>query len=352
MVRYQISQEESRRLDLLRGICIVMVVYIHSFAVINDMTLPGSAFSAGFQILFSQVLCRSAVPMLFVISSVLLFRKEFAWWENVKKKFQSLMIPYLIVQTLWIVFYAVAQRIPALSGFFASPENQVGLWDLYGWVNGYLGLDGEPLVYALWYLRDLFVLNLIAPALKWLIDRVPKLTFLCLSLLWVFNVETGIFCLETQSLVFFSLGYYVVKYQIRMDLLNKLAFWKIGIAYALFAVLDMIFGSDSVAHQILAVVGVVFWLKTAICLSGEPIAGVLHQIAEYSFMIYLFHEPALSLLKKVGAKVFGASPWIRLGEYLVYPLVIIALCMLFSAILKKRAFVCYSILNGKRKLHQ
>lgn len=89
-----------------------MVLFIHSYTKTVSMNsgtivlqVPGWLNTLKYVI--SESISKCAVPGFFVISAVLLYRKEFSWWENLKKKLRTLMIPYLIMNTFWVVFYFV-----------------------------------------------------------------------------------------------------------------------------------------------------------------------------------------------------------------------------------------------------
>ena len=72
------------------------------------------------KLLGSEVIPRCAVPGFFLIAGVLLFRKPFTWKDNMKKKCRSLAVPYLLLNTLWIMFYILCQSIPATAAFFSK----------------------------------------------------------------------------------------------------------------------------------------------------------------------------------------------------------------------------------------
>ena len=95
---YQISKEESDRIQFLRLIFSVMVVFIHSYTEkVNFagvvMEVQESAGMEWFKFTVSNILSRCAVPGFFLISAVLLYKKDFSWKKNIKRKIQSLFVP-------------------------------------------------------------------------------------------------------------------------------------------------------------------------------------------------------------------------------------------------------------------
>lgn len=219
---YVIDRRESERISILKLWFCLLVVLIHSarfegFHFAEGIIQTSMPFwLENIEIIFSKIITRCAVPGFFFVSGMLLFRKEFSWAENIRKKFRTLVVPYLFLNTFWIAVFFVAQCIPLTRPFFYQPINIVKNWRPYDWLNAFLGIcrqenKPDPFLEVTWFLRDLFVLNLIAPALKRTIDRFPKLVLAFLGAMLIFGIETHLFFLRTDALVFFCFGYYFVK---------------------------------------------------------------------------------------------------------------------------------------------
>ena len=176
---YTISPRASQRLDLAKLWFSFMVVFIHANQegvnlVGGNIVFETPAWLALIKRLGSDIIPRCAVPGFFLIAGVLLFRKPFSWKENMRKKCRSLAVPYLLLNTLWILFYLVCQSLPVVSGFFT--QNPIAAWEWLDWLDAYTGFRaGGPMVYHLWFLRDLFLMNLIAPAIGWVTKRRLRL---------------------------------------------------------------------------------------------------------------------------------------------------------------------------------
>ncbi|MDO4276037.1 MAG: acyltransferase family protein [Eubacteriales bacterium] len=231
MVIYTIDKRESNRITCLRALCVVLVIFLHQYAgALGDTafvatgTVVSNQTLEAIQYIISRIVTFAAVPLFFLISSVLLYAKEFTWKSNMKKKLKSLIFPYVLWITIYILIYCIGQTIPATALYFANAKRQVREMAICDFIGAYTGVGGNGIfVNALWFLRDLIILNFIAPMIKILIDRFPRLVFILLMILWNMGHVPGILILNTQSIVFFCLGYYVVKYGIRMKLLDKLS---------------------------------------------------------------------------------------------------------------------------------
>ena len=167
--------------------------------------------------LISAIIAHVAVPGFFLISEVLLYKKEFKWKENFIKKTRTILIPWFIDITFWIVLYAVMQMVPFARPFiFSNDSKLISEWGLFQYLDAYLGLTQSPLVYPLWFAQSFF-LNLIALPLKWVIDKFPKTTLIILWILLLSGIKSPLFCLEVNALVYFCMGYYLVKYDLHFE---------------------------------------------------------------------------------------------------------------------------------------
>ena len=160
---YYVTADFSRRISICKVWFTIMVLFIHSYTTMvsmnsGDVVLRVPRWLGMIKYVISGNISRCAVPGFFVISALFLYRKEFSWWGNVRKKFRTLMIPYLLMNTFWVVFYFVCQHIPAVSDYFSNAENMVGDWKLSGWLRGYGITSISPLLYPLWFLKYLFLI--------------------------------------------------------------------------------------------------------------------------------------------------------------------------------------------------
>ena len=222
---YAIDKRESRRITILRAFCVVLVIFLHQYAgdlgeatFVASGTLPSNSMLRAVQYIISREITFCAVPLFFMISSVLLYAKEFTWKSNMRKKIKTLILPYFVWISLYILVYWFGQTFAFTQGYFMNAGRIIKDMDIADFFSAYTGMGwGAGLfVNAFWFLRDLIILNFFAIAIKRLIDRVPLLCFVLLTILWNMGTIPNLFILNKQSIVFFSLGYYVVKYGAHM----------------------------------------------------------------------------------------------------------------------------------------
>lgn len=340
---YLITKKESRLINVLKVIAMFMVIFIHASASVNHEMISEAKWLSDFKYLISGIISCSAVPIFFMISGMLLFRKDFNWFNNIKKKLKTLMVPYLIVNILWIMIFLIAYQIDVFKQFFFNQDWIIENWGVKQWVDAFVGYPKYPMVYPLWFLRDLFILNILSKIIKSVIDKYPKLTFLIMLFLWVINFNTQIFFLQYQAVLFFSLGYYLIKYNIRLSDFMKINYWLVVFLYLLFIIFEFLTRSIYV-HQIQILIALLFW----ICTAGRITNDKLLNISKYTFSIFLFHEWSLTILKKLFMKFISLNDMSGLLIYLFVPFLVIFLIIGASKIMEKYFARFYYLLTGAR----
>ncbi|NLL79590.1 MAG: acyltransferase [Clostridiales bacterium] len=295
-----ITQEESKRITALRFILIVLVIFIHN----NGSEVDNTAFSGAIRLLFSEILARTAVPLFFFISGYLLFIKPRPYKEVLKRKAKTLLLPYLLWNGLVLFLFWVGQTAPYVSAFFTDENNRIADYSLYQWVDAFLGLNyqGYPAAYQLWFIRDLILLTLLYPIGKKAVDWCPVITVTVLGVLWF--MQWRLFFFSSEAALFFFLGAYAVKYEVKVSSFDHISIFDISLAYIGCVAVEWIQviwdGEFMVLHKLGILLGCVFWLR----ISGKLAApGKLYQglayLADFSFFVYAAHEPFLTMLRKV-----------------------------------------------------
>lgn len=111
----------SESINMLRFPLAILVVFVHGFGADIDVSelhasdLTGLAVYDYIRLFFSVVIARSAVPIFFIISGYLLFRKVEEYSKQVyvgklKKRWHSLVIPYFSWNML-IVLWTLAFKL-------------------------------------------------------------------------------------------------------------------------------------------------------------------------------------------------------------------------------------------------
>ena len=361
-INYQIDAEESERISILKFWLCVLVVFIHSniggeirFA---DGTLVWQcpAWLDWCNFIVNVIIASCAVPWFFLLSGILLYRKPFRWSDNMRKKVRTLLVPYLIINTFWLAFYYTAQHIPGLSVYFGNAGHIVADYTFVDFLDAYLGFKFisfkfNPFVGPLWFVRDLLVLNLLSKGIKKMIDRFPKAVFVVLITILFLEpwLKPYIGTQEITALVYFSLGYYCVKYQFhlkKLDDINPVIMFLIYIAAGSLACCLRDTAALSLCQIPTALIGggLLYTYATRLHYTKRTIL----YLSQYSMAIYLFHPNNILILQKLSARLLPAGTFTQVISYFAIPLIIIACCVVFSALLKKYTPKLYGIITGGR----
>ena len=181
----QMNPEISRNITLLRYPAIVMVVMIHN--VFEYAPLPD--FCKYFERFFSYSFPQVGVPIFFAASGYLLFHKaEFenaSYYELIKRRFQSLIIPYLFWNAAVLTFYLAGPHLPVLGKFFLS-----GRLNNYQWYDYLLRSFGiteyYPIAFQFWFIRNLVVFVLLYPVFLRIMRRINWQILLLVAIAMLF----------------------------------------------------------------------------------------------------------------------------------------------------------------------
>lgn len=350
---YKIDQLESITINILKLLLIIGVVFIHSNGDLNlTVTTNMPTWVKWTKYISSSIIGRSAVPGYFLISGVLLFKKEFNWVSNIKKKIKTLVVPYFILTTLWIVLFYVAENISALAPIFQHSNQVISKWSFFDFANAYLGMkNGYPLLFPLWFLRDLLVLNLLSKIIEYLINYFPTVTLLVLSTLYFCNFELPVFFLATDSLFFFVLGGYITKYRLHFRDITSEASRFILFCYPIFIIIDCFTRGTfyhRIIHNLVLIVGLLFFMVLAKSLAASNVSETLERLSKYYIIVFFFHEFTLKFFTKITARILPSTPAFYVIQLIGNVFIISALCVIFGWLMKKFVPRIYALITGNR----
>lgn len=348
---YFLSEDFSRRVSVYKVWLTVMVLFIHSYTTTVAMNsgtivLQVPRWLDTLKYVISEGICKCAVPGFFMISAIFLYRKEFSWWENIKKKLRTLVVPYLIMNTFWVGFYFVCQQIPAVSDYFSNQQNMVAGWDFSGWLRGYGITIISPLLYPLWFLKYLFLMNVLSKVYLAAIRKLPVLSAVILLGAWFYLHNYS----EVQAAIFWGFGCLLAVTRPNFEKLFRWK-WVIALGYAVLLAADAAtrdFVPKELVNKLCILWGMVFWFVCMTEFKGEKFSAMLMKLSKYAFSIYLFHEMNLFILKKLLAKLLPQTPVMQLVQYLGIPAAILCYCLVLSVLMKKYLPRLYGLLTGNR----
>lgn len=302
--------------------------------------------------LISNIIARIAVPLFFLISGYLLYAKENKFFEVLKKKSRTILLPYILWNILAIVFFYTAQSFSFTKPYFATTIiRNFTFWDWIGVFTGQSGVfanKGMPLVYQFWFLRDLFILNILFIGIKKLVDTFPFLTIVLFIVLWVSSINIKI--VSTEALLFFTLGYYVVKYSLDYKKIDIFKYYDIGIIYIITIILELFFVEYvPIIHKINIILGSILFIKLTYCfVNKEHIYNKLLRLEKYAFFVYAVHGIALTVLAKLSVKIIPMHDFWIIIQYFSVNIIGIIIFVLMGITVRKLLPKLYGILTGGR----
>lgn len=347
----------SNKLKFLSFFLMILVVFIHSenllvkFSTGNIMAqkLSMNSFIQNF---FSNGICRIAVPLFFIISGYLFFLKiEYSFsgfFRKYKSRFYSLFVPYIIWSSYGIALYFILQLFPFTKIYFTHYINQYSLSDFVKTLFIY------PLTHQLWFIQDLMIIVLISPIIYLLIKYLNLFSLLVFFLLWYNDL-----IMFNQCIFFFSLGAF---FSITKRTIDSKRFEKFSIVTFFLWIVILIIKTILLVNNIIDE----FWdsmiLKTSLILGVFSIWFLydlffkntdfslmrMGSLFSFSFIIYVFHEPLLTIIKKALFHFMGFSELSSLLIYFLAPILSIIISILVGINLLKRTPKLYKILTGNR----
>lgn len=295
------SSDSSSRISILRFVMIFGIVILHTPPYVPiDLMEPG-LFSC-IKSFFQSALFRCTVPVLSFISGYLLFRSGIDTQPRLllSKKFNSLVVPFLVFNLPLVAAAMVLQVTGKLDiSYQLAP---------FGWrefVDAAFSLQRPPINYPLFFLRDLFVLCLLAPVFGLLLRNSPLLAVILISLAFLVDIDRDL-VMRTAMPVSFCLGGYLAVCKVDVHVLDKhavpclLLFLAICVAIIVFRV------GNTTALRLIS--PVLVW-PAASLLIGTRFGTWAQRMSKYSFFIFLAHAPVLLLSWKLFVKYGHAIPY-------------------------------------------
>ena len=331
----------------MRALFILMVLYIHSNAVpvLKDSpAIPDSLLL--FKQIWGEGFTAVAVPGFFLISSFLLFSKPFSLKDILSKKTRTILIPFVIINSFWIVFFSIMQHISSVSPYFADYK-----------INGISGVIGAffshyPLYYPFWFIRDLFIMCMLAPVIRMIILK-SRWAGLIFTIILAF-VPLQIYFVEKRSIVYFVLGGYAACYGTGLRrVLEAVPLRKVPVLIPILAILLLSVAAGLKAEVFGVRILMIYVLLMFLCWyfivdsMPERIGNKISKLGKYTFFIYAFHEYYMAMLKKALMIVLPKTPVSLWLQYIFIPVIMFILLICIARVLERYCPKLYGFLCGK-----
>lgn len=352
------TQYLSDKLRVLSLISIIFVLYIHSRFQPNE--IMGMAYYDKIRLFTSEMIGRCAVPLFYLISGYLFFMKVpdgvKSIGRKIRKRIKSLLIPYFIGCVFFVIFYSFIALLPWTSNLINSSSSIMPLFQKpYSIILisiFYDGGTGYPCAFQLWFLRDLILIVATSP-----------LWYLCLKhLKWGFVAVVFVLTyfdvphVPFYSLFWFVLGGQLTKVKIEMGGNGRTKVAIFGLFLFLIISIIQLFFPDIINWSLLRIpiilLGIIGAWGLYDVVLGKDFSLSRHQwlgiACQFTFFIYLFHEPTLNIVRKLIVVVLGKNEFGYMASYLISPW-IFTVCAVFAGLLFRKYLPrVYDVCTGGR----
>lgn len=292
-----------------------------------------------------------AVPIYFIISGYYLYRKSdyspSNYRKNVKKRFATLVVPYLIWNLIAVIWIWIKQSISGDSTLAGFTDSLVALVR-------FAGRNG-PANIPLWYVRDLCFFVLISPILYKLAKSWWRLAVLVvLAALWVAEIGTRFTYGGFAGILFFYVGLYLTANKVDIAGFFKTMqkqYYSIVITYIAFTFCCTAWRDclPNIVQCINLIMGILTFLMVITKYADKLMRTEQCSLSRHSFFIFCMHGLFTSTV--VGVLNRSTIHCSALSYPIIALLIIsgsIALLCLTSIIISKHFPKTYNLLSGGR----
>jgi fucose 4-O-acetylase-like acetyltransferase len=292
---------------LLRYPLIVLVVFIHADnrelwvdGLRRELLVQGD-FAVAMRMVVSQGLARVAVPLMFAIAGYLFFLGFDGSWAGFVRKWKSRAVTLLIPYVAWGGLHLAIRC-------YTSGKLEGG--SVIQALNAVLGVTRPPLVFHLWFIRDLIVMVLVAPLVYAGVKRWPVPTVLVPLTIYV----SGWWGLPRPGIVGIALFTLGAALGLRGWLGRTFDErpWRWVVLYALLLGLDLwdkghVWSEPLNRISLLVGCGAFLALAGWAARGGWRWVGWVEKMAAASFFLYAAHEPLQRMLRSALAARFPGA---------------------------------------------
>ena len=321
---------------LAKIIATFCVVLTHSYKLFKYMEVPDAEvfYLRGFHAFAS-----CGVPVFFLLSGYFLVLKDnWDYWKNLKKKFKSLVVPYVLFILLYALISILGARV--LPAFFDNfREFTVQDWLIH--------LVGIPFVVApnyygpLWFLRELFVLNVAAIVLVPAVKKIPGYILI--------PAMIAVYFMPLSQLIRYSIPLFVIGMKFgfnkRIPILKNSGY--VIILFIVAFIVPIAFeGTVAWRISVFLMTASIFLISGKL-IEKDRIKRLAYVAMPFSFPIYLLHEYPMTALMRVLA-MRHISIAAATAAFFIAPFIIICICIVVIIIWRRLLPKTYALFTGGR----
>ncbi len=361
----------SQKFRFYSFVCISMLLFVHGYNLNETYLQPFSqvkeqlTFTTFIEYLVANGLLRFRIPMLFMISGYIFALQDTKpYKERVKKRVITLLVPYLIWSAAGLLITYLWQQHPVTAkAVWNAQLDQMGDNRPYSEMNWKEILTRWiliPVSFQLWFIRSLFIYNMLYPFFKWVVTKYAAIWFAVMFILML--MMAGFIFIEAQGIFFFTLGVWLKKSNVSLEKKPEwLSLYMCWLFYAGFCVIKtfMAFEFEEYAPETVIPMLVLHYISVlagilAVWFSLDKIVRWFMTrrwfiwATAFAFIIYGLHIPILAYTTRLAYMYWDSFPYYRLLTFILVPFIILGFCIAVGALLRKLAPGVYRIATGGR----
>ena len=331
----------------------VLVFFIHLSSPFNyDNSTGGfvSSLNNTFIYALKDAITPIAVVLFFIISGFLFFRNFdiSRYFNKLKSRMRSLLIPYLFWNTVWTLFLIVTSYT-FISNFFIGREKfELSVANIFKSIFLYAGNN------VFWFVFDLIIFVIVSP-LIYCILKNKYLGLICIIasiVLLQFGIKLPeIFC-RADSIVYFMIGSYYGLHGKKIFMLRTTTLAQIlyGIIFAICVFINYLIKSEIIT--LLPALQVVFLFVFAISFWRFSDIFVAHiknrPFLSRSFMVYAMHENVAAVISKLLYIILPKSNIFCIPNSVLTIVITLVAINYFCVLVNKISPKFYKVISGGR----
>lgn len=341
----------SEAITWLRFPLIFLIILLHCYSV---QRLEGS-HETYFKVLYTfyNWLGETGVPGFFFISGYLFFYSKKSYIQKIRTRVHTLLIPYLLWNTLLISLYIIAYLAghpQDINGRSLADYNFIDYLRLY-WDRGTFD-NGNfvPLLCPLWYIRNLLIMSILSPLLYYIIRYAREVFLLAIAAWWLMTYHNAFI---PQTIFFFSLGAYFSIHNInplQMVGEKKALFLTLFIVFAICDIFSHITNGTPINLQIHRL-SLIFNISALLLLADYCVRHhyTNKMLPNAAFIVFCVHYPIVVILRKICIAQFAtASDAVHVLLYFACVFISTLVSIGFYLLLDKFCPSIKSFLSGNR----
>ncbi|HVF97765.1 MAG TPA: acyltransferase [Flavisolibacter sp.] len=361
----------SQKFKFYTFVCIALLLFVHGYNLKVTYLAPFSlvaedlTFTTFTEYFFANGILRFRIPMLFLMSGyIFAIQDKRPFGQRIKRRFVTLIIPYFIWGALGLAVTYLWQQFPVTAQAVQNAAlDQLGdnrSYNEIGWAGVLKRWLMAPVSFQLWFIRSLFMYNLLYPIFKWAVTKYPVPAFAVLAVMWISFFQVPL--LEGQGMFFFCAGIWLQKASFPIErrpewyshFLNWLVFVgicviKTFIAFEFDVLTPTVQRALTLLYACATVAGVLaVWFSLDRVVRWCMNRHWFDWATNFSFFIYGLHIPLLAYVTNLFFMYLHNFAWHRLATYIVAPSIVFLFCLATGAFLKKVAPGVYKLVTGGR----